>query len=100
MAPPAAERKGRNMPSSLRRLAGSAREQTSLARRRAAIAGVLAAVLLASSAARADYVVLVAGDIITGKVIRKTKDEVAIRLTNGGLLTFKLDQVVKIRTGD
>jgi hypothetical protein len=50
--------------------------------------------------ARADYVVLVAGDIITGKVIRKTKDEVAIRLTIGGLMTFKLEQVVKIRRGD
>jgi hypothetical protein len=91
------------MPSSLRTLASSARERTTLPRlprRRAAIVCVLATVLLAPSMARADYVVLVAGDIITGKVIRKTKDEVAIRLTIGGLMTFKLEQVVKIRRGD
>ena len=59
----------------------------------------LLSVLLAfpTTAHAADTVQLVSGDLFTGVVLRVTDKEVSIRLDSGGIVTFQIQSVQKIR---
>jgi hypothetical protein len=50
--------------------------------------------------AAADTVVLKTGEVFNGRVLRVTKDEVSIQLDSGGILSFRLGRVDRIRQPD
>ncbi len=59
---------------------------------------LVAAVCLAGTqAGGADRVELKSGDVFSGKILRVTRDEVAIQIASGGVLTFKISLVKRLR---
>ena len=58
---------------------------------------VAAACLAGTPAGGADRVELKTGDVFSGKILRETRDEVAIQISGGGVLTFKSSLVKRLR---
>jgi hypothetical protein len=64
------------------------------------IASVLLALSLATIvpvSVRADTVVLLTGEVLSGRVLRATPEEVSIQLESGGILSFRGNRVERVR---
>ena len=67
------------------------------AARKLAPAFILGLLVIPGGGAWADTLVLRTGEVLTGKILRATDDEVSIELESGGVLSFRTSRIEKLR---